>query len=101
MTPDRIVILNPDELFLCGRFCMWYTSQLYFYTGVNVVKPDADMFRRVRQEFARFAQPQALLQRRGPRWLGLRAPEVSCQAEHDTFLLGAFFPVEAVRALIS
>ena len=42
---DNIVLSNPDELFMCGAFCVVYMNPLLFHTGLMVVQPSTDMFR--------------------------------------------------------
>ena len=44
---DNIVLSNPDELFLCGHFCVVYMNPLLFHTGLMVIKPDTAHFDRL------------------------------------------------------
>ena len=41
---DNVVLSNPDELFLCGHFCVVYMNPLLFHTGLMVIKPDTAKF---------------------------------------------------------
>ena len=41
---DNIVLSNPDELFMCGHFCVVYMNPLLFHTGLMVIKPDTAKF---------------------------------------------------------
>ena len=41
---DNIVLSNPDELFLCGHFCVVFMNPLLFHTGLMVIKPDTAKF---------------------------------------------------------
>ena len=41
---DNVVLSNPDELFLCGHFCVVFMNPLLFHTGLMVVRPDAATF---------------------------------------------------------
>ena len=46
---DNIVLSNPDELFMCGSFCVVYMNPLLFHTGLMVVQPDTHKFNELVQ----------------------------------------------------
>ena len=41
---DNVVLSNPDELFLCGHFCVVFMNPLLFHTGLMVIRPHTDTF---------------------------------------------------------
>eukprot|EP00053_Salpingoeca_punica_P008151 m.73710 g.73710 ORF g.73710 m.73710 type:complete len:492 (+) comp14475_c0_seq1:307-1782(+) len=51
---DNIVIQKDmvDSLFLCGQFCVVYMNPCHFHTGLMVVKPNAELYAKMRHRLA-------------------------------------------------
>lgn len=48
---DHLVINNMDRLFLCGEYCMQYSSLIHFTDTVFLIKPDTDKFKYLVDKF--------------------------------------------------
>jgi len=49
---DNIFLQNTDELFQCGRFCAVFINPCIFHTGLFVLKPSMDVFKKMLHELA-------------------------------------------------
>lgn len=98
LEPDTLPVLNMDELFLCGRFCMILDNMFFYTTGLLVVKPDADMYAALRDSLTAYDVPARYRASSAvPHILGLRIPGArpfDCQDEAERFFLDFFHPLE-------
>lgn len=46
-----LIMLNMDELFLCGEFCQLFSSWLYFSDLITVLKPDDEQYLQLLHTF--------------------------------------------------
>ncbi|KAG8065653.1 hypothetical protein GUJ93_ZPchr0004g39621 [Zizania palustris] len=49
---DNIFLQNTDELFQCGQFCAVFINPCIFHTGLFVLQPSMDVFKKMLHELA-------------------------------------------------